>query len=65
MGSPTRVPEAFKTLGPRRPMSLQKEAPPSDGRLAQAAGCQKAAKRQKAAPRRADSLQAASREAGS
>ena len=55
MGSPTRVPEAFKTLGPRRPMSLQKEAPPSDGRLAHTAGCQKTAKYQKTAPRKADS----------
>ena len=44
MGSLTRVPEPFKTLARLCPTNIQNEAPPPDGRLAQVAGCWKAAK---------------------
>ena len=62
-GSLTRVPEPFKTSGWLRPSRHQEEVPPSGGRLSQAAGCQKAAKLEKAASGRADFLQEATREA--
>ena len=55
MGSLTRVTEHFETSGRLRPSSVKDEAPPSGGRLGQAAGSQKADTHQKTAPRLADS----------